>query len=388
MANKGEWSEIYVALKLLGEGTLHAADQNLEKLSNVFYPVLKILRSQSSLGVKLEYVINGEIKIVNGNDGDIVLTLPTIEFVQKAKELYALLKKTKGKSFALPEIEEFLSKIFIQQKKSSSRVKEDITIVIHDLKTGIQPIVSFSIKSLIGNDSTLLNPNAGTNFIYKISVPPNVSLNVQEINENTYVMKGSKITNRLKALADLGCSLEFTAVQSKTFYLNMQLIDSDLPKIISYMLLYKYLYSTTKTIDLLNLVEEMNPMNYDTSSGHPFYKYKVRGLLYDYALGMTAETVWKGSYSTTGGIIIVKENGDVLCYHVYDKNVFQDYLLEKTYFEQASTGEDEDNPGHERSTGKKYYYGWIYKDGDEFYIKLNLQIRFSKVKKKTKKNLE
>jgi len=29
--NKGEWSEAYVFLKLLGDGKLYAADQNLKK---------------------------------------------------------------------------------------------------------------------------------------------------------------------------------------------------------------------------------------------------------------------------------------------------------------------------------------------------------------------
>ena len=34
--NKGEWSEIYTLLKLLGEEKLHAADENLEKIDDVY----------------------------------------------------------------------------------------------------------------------------------------------------------------------------------------------------------------------------------------------------------------------------------------------------------------------------------------------------------------
>ncbi len=101
-------------------------------------------------------------------------------------------------------------------------------------------------------------------------------------------------------------------------------------------------------------------------------------MLYDYALGMTPEVVWKGEYNANGGIIIVKDNSDVICYHIYDKNLFQEYLVNHTKFEQPSTGEDEKNPGNARNDtgGKKYFYGWLYEHGGKLFIKLNLQIRF------------
>ena len=38
--NKGEWSEIYVLLKLLGEGVVYAGDGNLEKIDNLYYPII------------------------------------------------------------------------------------------------------------------------------------------------------------------------------------------------------------------------------------------------------------------------------------------------------------------------------------------------------------
>ena len=44
--NIGEWSEIYVLLKLLGEGKLFAADENLNRIENQFFPITKILREE------------------------------------------------------------------------------------------------------------------------------------------------------------------------------------------------------------------------------------------------------------------------------------------------------------------------------------------------------
>lgn len=44
--NKGEWSEIYTLLKLLGEGKVYAGDQNLNKIQDLFYPIVMILRQE------------------------------------------------------------------------------------------------------------------------------------------------------------------------------------------------------------------------------------------------------------------------------------------------------------------------------------------------------
>lgn len=35
--NKGEWSEIYTLLKLLGEGKVYAGDQHMNKIHDLFY---------------------------------------------------------------------------------------------------------------------------------------------------------------------------------------------------------------------------------------------------------------------------------------------------------------------------------------------------------------
>ena len=43
--NKGEWSEIYVFLRLLEVGKLYAADADLNKMDDVFYNIINIYSS-------------------------------------------------------------------------------------------------------------------------------------------------------------------------------------------------------------------------------------------------------------------------------------------------------------------------------------------------------
>ena len=79
---------------------------------------------------------------------------------------------------------------------------------------------------------------------------------------------------------------------------------------------------------------------------------------------MMPSRVWDGKYDSTGGYLVVKEDGDVLCYHIYNKNDFEDYMLNNTKLDTASTSRND--------------FGYVYKDGDDYFIKLNLQIRFLK----------
>lgn len=354
--NKGEWSEIYVFLKLLADGKLNAADANLEIIPEVYYPIIKILREENNN--KREYTVDNNIKIIDGNSDTEILLMPLSTFIQKSNELFEYLKRAKGSSFSIPVIEEFLKSINVNNLKANSNEKSDISIVVHDLNTGLKPKLGFSIKSMLGKNSTLFNPGNTTNFIYEVA---NLNLDIDIINK---IETAPKIANRIKSISENGATINFIDIASKSLKLNLQLIDSDLPKILAELLLIKYSNSGTASIlNTLQKVEKNNPLNYDLSLGHPFYQYKIKNFLTDVALGMTPSAIWKGNYDATGGIIIVKGNGEIVCYHIYNRNEFQEYLLRNTRIEQASTS--------------RYNFGNLYEENGKKYLKLNLQIRFN-----------
>ncbi|MCZ8343566.1 MAG: HpaII family restriction endonuclease [Leptospira sp.] len=94
------------------------------------------------------------------------------------------------------------------------------------------------------------------------------------------------------------------------------------------------------------------------------YEHKLKRFLTDVALGFTPGRVWNGKYDATGGYLIVKKDGDVVCYHFYDKTQFEDYLFYNTQV-------DTPDPSRHR-------FGKIYQEGSKYFMDLNLQIRFSK----------
>ena len=352
--NKGEWSEIYVFLKLLATGRLNAADENLDAIANAYYPIIKILREQNISS--FEYQLDSVIRIIDANNKEELLEIPISEFVQQSETLFNSLKEAKGRSFSFPDINEFLDKVKVTNLAANSRDKSDINIVVHDLNTGLKPKLGFSIKSMLGKNSTLFNAGNTTNFIYELKTDQKIDLiQINSIEEQP------KILNRLKALK---IRPTFSHIQSSTLELNLRLIDSDLPEILAEMLVLKY---STSGLSLFNetiqLLKKANPLNFDMSQNHPFYEYKLKNFLTDSALGMTPATKWEGKYDATGGIIVVKQDGDIVCYHIYNRNEFQKYLVNNTRFEQASTS--------------RYNFGSVYEDNGRYFIKLNLQIRFT-----------
>lgn len=358
--NKGEWSEIYALFKLLGDKMLYPGDSEIRKVENIFYPILKILRSE--VNGNFEYSIKENIVIVSENQE--LFRIPISEFREKAKQLLVKIKSNSG-TFSMPEIEQFMQSINCLSLKASSSAKTDITIVVHDQRTGLQPTLGFSIKSQLGNPSTLLNAGETTNFIFRIENKAFSRQEMEQIN-SLFVKRGQKLSKdirgRIGAIRENEGKLTFVGTQKRIFGNNLILIDSLLPKILSFMVLTFYSSNYSKVEDLVQIAENENPLCFDTSNKHLFYRYKIKRFLTDIALGMMPSTVWTGEYDATGGYLIVKSDGEVLCYHIYNKSEFENYLLSNTKLDTASSS--------------RHGFGEIYEDDGQFYLKLNLQIRF------------
>ena len=115
-------------------------------------------------------------------------------------------------------------------------------------------------------------------------------------------------------------------LENDIFKNNLVLIDSLLPNIVAEIIKTFFTTTLSSIKDLTESINKSNPLNYDTQFAHTFYDYKIKRFLTDVALGMTPSKVWTGIYDATGGYLIVKENGDVLCYHIYNRNQFEDYF--------------------------------------------------------------
>ena len=107
--NKGEWSEIYVLLRLLAYGKLFAADENVDKLDDIFFPILKIFRNERE-DKKLEYQI--EEREVELYVNDVFHKKITRERLKhEAQMLYEKILDGGNRAFAIKECDPILSEL-------------------------------------------------------------------------------------------------------------------------------------------------------------------------------------------------------------------------------------------------------------------------------------
>ena len=95
----------------------------------------------------------------------------------------------------------------------------------------------------------------------------------------------------------------------------------------------------------------------------------MKTFLYASYCNMTASKRWDGKAEVNGGLIKVKENGEIVAYYALESDAFKDYLYENCFFDAPSTAYEHGN------------YGTVYKGLDEegregYFFRLNFQIRY------------
>ena len=94
------------------------------------------------------------------------------------------------------------------------------------------------------------------------------------------------------------------------------------------------------------------------------YEYMMKSFIYASYCGMTASTLWAGNSQVNGGFIKVNANGEVVAHYALESDAFKSYLFKNCYLEFPSTDE------------KHGHYAKVYKEGDDYFYRLNFQIRY------------
>lgn len=350
--NKGEWSELYAFAMLLAQGRIYAADGNLNRIKDIYFPILKIFREEQA-GKKITYDIKDKPHEIEMYMNDNFIGKITRNSVKSSADLiYYGIIDGKNRSFEIEAGIELMEKLKCKKIKAPSSDKTDISMQIHDIHTGYNPICGFSIKSELGNPPTLLNASKATNFVYQIH-----GLDDAEMHKINAINTRSKILDRMEMIKhnpikSLGCANE-------TFSNNLIMIDSMMEEILSYIIYRSYSSGIVDLKELTNWIEEENPLKIKRRD---YYTYKIKKVLCAVALGMMPTKEWDGRDEANGGYVVVTKGGEVLAFHLYNRDYFEDYLLKNTKLDRGSTS--------------KHDFASIYKKDDKYYINLNFQIRF------------
>ncbi len=354
-ANRGEWSEFYTLVKLLADGKVHGADENLKALEDIVYPIFQILRSEAQKPDTI-YTIEETEVIIKNSTNTFKDYISRSKLKNTALNVLKSIKESENGTISIDNIEDAFKNLNCTTVKSASQNKSDITLVIHDITVNTNQTVGFSIKSQLGGNATLLNASDHTRIVYEVKGISEST--AEEINQ---IQTKAKVLDRVKSLYDKGGSLEFEKVESDTFRKNLRRIDTAMDKITAELLKYSYI-SNKRTISDITIDPKFCKLLSDLDLEKEDYEFKIKNLLWASALGMSPGKVWTGYDEVYGGYLIVKEDGEIVCYHVYNQDQFKDYLLKSVYFESPSSS--------------RHKYGSFRFTNNKIYFDLSLQIRF------------
>lgn len=350
--NKGELSELYTLVRLLADGKIYAADEDLNRVADCFLPILKILRfEEKNYQLKYELAKNKKNHIVKLYlNGSLIREIASADLDILAKKFYNALLEGNGTATG----EEVMQKLQCGKVKAVSADKTDITIQFHDPFTNYDRICGYSIKSDIGNAPTLFNASQATNFKFEVT-----GLTAEQVEEINSIDSNSKILDRIQKIKKLG-EIKFVGLENETFAKNLLFVDTQMERFLAEMLKIRYSEGIKTCTQLATALDEQDPLNLRTPN---LYRHKLKKFLCAAALGLNPTKVWNGMDEANGGYIIVKQSGEVLAYHLHDRNSFENYLLNNTSFDTPDT--------------KRHKFGTVDCEADgKYFIKLNLQIRF------------
>lgn len=368
--NVGEWSEVYAFFHLMGTHELVPCDSNLNALSDNHLPILSIYRGEGSNG-KIGYLYkdeNGGTWEIHLNDmvcGSVPAADGEAEAARLLEALLAAIRNHQKAQLQFPKAQKFLERLCDCRLKARATDKEDITLRIQDIRAGQAVTCGFSIKSYLGSEPTLLNASGdSTNILYRVD---NITSDqVKDVEAAVEADPGHKLQVLMRELLAQGATFTCCGLLNPQFEKNLRFIDTSMPQLLGELLLEHYC-SNEKHLSLVTeMVAEKDPLQLGDKE---LYHYKVKKFLEAVALGMTPSAKhWNGAEDATGGFLIVKPDGELVTYHLYNRQALDEYLLLYTKFERPST--------------TRHHYGSLFTEVDgQLYLKLALQVRFCRADK-------
>lgn len=343
--NKGEWTEIYSFLKIINDKKLILADSQLATSNNSsFFNISKV----STLNISEEVQLFDDNCVVLRSDGnESVIPIASIISDEVLQKLFLQIKSGSA-TFNIPDFDTIQNKLGLSIiKGGNSSQKADIIMDIHN-DTLQKKDEGFGIKSYVGSKPTLLNASGNTNFIFSVQ-----GLDKSYIDQVNNIKSRTKLKDRLNKINSLGGELVFSHVEKESMQYNLEMVDSNMPKILSEMLLSFYLQRNNR------IKENIRTLNIEATEK---LEVKIKRLLVAILLGFFAGKKWDGKYIANGAIV-VKETGEQVGFHIIELSNLEDYLFDNIKFDTPST--------------TRHRYGSLYTESNgKMYFKLNMQLRF------------
>jgi len=376
-ANKGEWSELYCALRILSEKRLYIANSKGKKDPNKWMTVLELIRQETKARIVRYRCSETTTDITISMEKGTAFTLPVTDFLSMADDLLDTIKKGKSVFSISVALENQLKNAGFTSIKAAGNKKSDIFLTIKDPRSGIERSnIGFSIKSELGEASTLFNTAKASALIYRL---PGMTVPLMnKINSIFTLVKGeNKIaaSTRFSEILRNGITPESMGFEyakkakCRAFEENLDLLN---PRLRDYLdvtvrrMFDNRLGSTDLSVKAItDYVVQVNPCKLPFQAKEK-YEYMIKLFLYASYCKMTASTIWDGKGEVNGGYICISKEGVVLAFYALESDTFKQHLFENCFFDKPATDNKHGN------------YGSVYQNTDgDFFFKLNFQVHYS-----------
>lgn len=341
--SKGEGSEFYAFLYILGETKLPLVDKDLKETGRDVN-FLKVLREDAiyefTSGNRVAVYVDGATHYFDCSQAQ-----------EEAKKVFSLLVNPGSIPTNAPALSSALKLVCAKKLRAKSANKQDLSASVQFPNVPFSQFIGFSVKSYVGKDPTILNASGdNTRFVYRIlkngQTPSGDELARLKSFYPTTV-GNSKIGTYAdfyrNALRD-GFSFNFKENSGGNLSYNLKFIDSKGPELLARILMEQFAAPRTRTplADLVDEAARKNDIPEIQALGDNFedrrnsLRHKIQNILLAFTTGATPAVKWTGAQTASGGLLVVEKSGKVYCLELLSGNVVGNYLIENAYFEQPS----------------------------------------------------
>lgn len=356
--NRGEWGVIYALCYLLGTGRIDITNDHLSAKAGEGSKIIDVVRSESPSDV-LCYSLDeqNETVRITGNSMHIDCVSQN-DFMEVAYTIFDAIKINGGRSFSIPEVNQFLYSIGCHKLKPTVDVRPSLEVHILDPCTLVRRKMLFNVKCMAGARPTLANASGLTYIYYKVE-----GLDQHDYSDIAGIPQG-KVKERVVACQRLAKSIEYQGLSEDAmeFRHNLRTVHPYAEKAIAYMVLESYAVRGRHSRIVLERVRQINPLGIRDTS---IYTEAYREYLWAVFCGMVPSTPWS-NHTWFDGLLLIDVVGNVFAFPTDDITTFKNHLLDATLLETPSTKAN-------RSTA---HTGEVISIDGDYRLTLNIQIRY------------
>lgn len=365
VATKRELGEIYTFFRLLDRGkvsmgTEQAAPGKRERL-------IPMIQREEHDGTRRYYVEKENVRIVSGEidrkgeftaSGTEEQQIPREDFREAADYILHLLKSVRGEELEVPdELEGFFDAVRIYDLEANTTDRTDFSVAFG---TADAPLCGFNVRCRLAPMNPLLDGGRSANLKFEQT---GVKFAVPTVNKiNAIPESDTEVLERMLLIERLGGVLKYSDVADKVFRCNLSMIDLHFPRMLGEMVRLMHLEGISKVAEITERIKVINPLKIkeELIQKHRYYEYKMKEFLMALALGMRPAKIYNGTDSAVEGFFFVNGEGEIMCYHKSEAQVFADFLYKNTRFEKGSLDKDK--------------YGFLERENGVYYFKINVKI--------------